>query len=75
MFIGSGFLRELIPRTMILTGSSGNVRFRAVRQSRSDAPEKLFLNFAIPLIGGRFRCALLLKIVIERPTGGDHGLG
>jgi hypothetical protein len=45
MSICGGFLRELIPRTLIPAGSSDNVRFRAVRQGRSDAPEKLFLNF------------------------------
>jgi hypothetical protein len=75
MFIGRGFRRELITRRVVLTGSSGDVGFRAVRHSGSDAREKLFLNFAIPLIGGGFCCALLLKIVIERPTGGAHGLG
>jgi hypothetical protein len=60
---------------MVPTGSSGDVGFRAVRHSGCDAREQLFLNSAIPLIGGGFRRALLLKVVIERPTGRAHGLG
>ena len=54
---------------------SGDAGFRAVRHSRGDAREQLCLKFVIPLVGDGFRRALLLKIVIERPTGRAHGLG
>jgi len=58
-----------------LARSSGDAGFRAVRHSRGDACEQLFLKSAIPLVGDGFHRTLPLKIVIERPTGCAHGLG
>ena len=55
---------------------SGDAGFGAAGHFRwSDTLEELVLQLAISFVGHGFGGALLLKIVVERPTGRAHGLG